>query len=246
MKQPLRHLFAIAGPLIRLCAALSLCHAGIACAQGGATICGPLKNGYGPFDYRRDRDALPIVENSHFTPEVELLITGVSGPIGGDLDYLLRAFPNHHRGLVAMMRLSEREKTQKPRGAKYPVECYFDRAARFAPNDTVVRALFATFLAKAGRPADAMGQLERATQDAADNPFAHYNIGLVYLEMKVYDKALAQAHRAMELGFPRAGLADALKQANAWQEPVAVESADGPVPADSAASPSTTASGVKP
>lgn len=200
------------------------------------SLCGQLQNGYGPFDYRKDRDKLPIVDNSHFTPEVEMLMRGVSGYIGGDLDYALRAFPNHHRALVAMMRLGEREKTSKPRGANYTVECYFDRATRFVPNDTVVRSLYATFLSKAGRRDDALAQLEQAVQHATDNPFAHYNIGLVYLEMKVYDKALVQAHRAIELGFPRTELADGLRQAGAWKDPVEQSADDPPTPMPASAS----------
>lgn len=183
------------------------------------SICGSLNNAYGPYDYRKDRDKLPIVDDHHFNSDVERLVKGASGYLGGDIDYVLRAFPNHHRALVAMMRLGERDKTSKPTGANHTVECYFERAARFAPNDTVVRALFATFLAKAGRREDAMLQLDHATRHAADNPFAHYNIGLVYLEMKEYDKALVQAHRAIELGFPKTELATALKQAGVWRDP---------------------------
>ena len=57
--------------------------------------------------------------------------------------------------------LCERKKTPQPHGAKFTVECYFDRAVRFAPDDTVVRVLYATFLAKAGREAAAVVQLER-------------------------------------------------------------------------------------
>jgi len=209
-------------------------------AQG--SICGPIQNAYGPYDYRKDRDKLPIVDSNHFTTEVETLIQGKTGPIGGDLDYTLRAFPNHHRALLAMMRLGEREKAMQTKGAQYSVECYFERAIRFVRDDTVVRSLYATFLAKAGRRDDALAQLQQATFYAADNPFAHYNIGLVYLELKQYDKALEQAHRAMELDFPRTALADGLKQAGHWREPTPAS----PSPSSSAASAAASAAGAKP
>lgn len=188
-------------------------------AQGQVSICGELANGYGPFDYRTDRDKLPIVENSHFTPTVEALIRGISGHVGGELDYLLRAFPNHHRGLLAMTRLGERYKWQRPPGAQYDVECYFDRALRFRPTDTVSRQLFASYLIKRNRREEALAQLKRATVDAGDNALTHHNIGLLYLQMKEYDQALAQAHRARELGFARADLADGLRAAGRWSEP---------------------------
>ena len=141
-------------------------------AQNAPNVCGDLRNAYGPYDYRNDRDKLPIVESFHFTPEVEALIRGKSGYIGGDLDYTLRAFPNHHRALVSMMNLAEREKNRQPRGARYTVECYFERAVRFAPDDTIVRMLFAIDLNKIGRVQEANQQLEESVKLAGNDPFA--------------------------------------------------------------------------
>lgn len=70
--------------------------------------------GFGPFDYTDPETARPgkygqspplhLVEIAHFTPEVEHLVRGKSGAIYGDLDYTLRAFPNHHRALWSMVR----------------------------------------------------------------------------------------------------------------------------------------------
>ena len=54
---------------------------------------------------------------------------------GGDLDYTLRAFPNHHVALMAMAKLGEKQKTARPAGAKYGVECYFQRAVSFRGDD---------------------------------------------------------------------------------------------------------------
>src|SRR5882672_10328606 len=75
---------------------------GSARAGGLRSGCGALPNAYGPFDYRIEHDKLAIVEAYHFTSQVELLIRGQSGALGADLDYTLRAAPNHHRALVAM------------------------------------------------------------------------------------------------------------------------------------------------
>ena len=77
-------------------------------------ICGSLQNGYGPYDYRSDKDKLRIVEQYHLTPEVVNLVAGSTGEIGDDLDYTLRAFPNHHVALMAMVKLGEKQKTAKP------------------------------------------------------------------------------------------------------------------------------------
>jgi tetratricopeptide (TPR) repeat protein len=173
----------------------------------------------------------------HFTPKVENLIAGQSGTLGADINYTLRAFPNHHRALISATRLAEREKNDQPPGMLWPVECYFERAIRFASDDIVVRSLYAQWLGKRGRRPEAQWQLETALKSAQDSPISHYNIGLVYLELGDYDRALAQAHRALELGWPRQELAQQLKSAGKWREP-----GEGTAPAAAAASEPTTAS----
>ena len=201
-----------------------------AAAQTGAAFCGGFRTeGFGPYDYRNRalREQLSVVEVYHFTPEVETLIRGKSAPLGGDIDYTLDAFPNHHRALVSMARLVERTKNPQPEGAKRTIECYFDRAVRFAPTDTVAKLLYAEFLIKANRRADAAAQLDRVARLAADNAFTHYNLGLLHLEMKDYDKALAEAHQARELGLPKTELMEALKKAGRWRE-AAAQSASAP------------------
>lgn len=217
------------------CLALVALLSQLAVAQVSAEYCGSLSNAYGPYDYRSDHhkqapgDQMPhpakrqLVEGAHFTPRVENLIgaqsSGQIGPPGADLDYTLRAFPNHHRALIAVMRYGERKGTQKPPGLPRVVECYFERAVRFAPNDTTVRMIYASYLAKNKREPEAVAQLEQATNYAGDNPFTHYNIGLSYFDLKLYDQALAQAHKAMALGFERTQLRDLLEQAGQWKEP---------------------------
>lgn len=193
--------------------------AGNVAAQLSSSVCGTLKNGYGPYDYRVDRRQLPIVEEYHFTPEVEALVRGPSGSVGGDLGYTLRAFPNHPRALMAMMRLGEKLKTPQPPGAQYTVECYFERAARFRPDDAIVKMIYATFLQKNSRDRDAIAQLEVAATLAGDNAFTHYNIGLIYFDGKKYDEALVEAQRAYGLGVPMPELREQLKAVGKWIEP---------------------------
>src|SRR5437867_1540176 len=85
--------------------------ASVAClaAEGVASQplgdCGnPFQNAYGPFDYRTATgDQKTIVEAHHFTSEVESLHAGITGSIGAEIDYTLRAFPNHPRALMAMI-----------------------------------------------------------------------------------------------------------------------------------------------
>lgn len=184
--------------------------------------CGPLSTPgqYGPFDYRTDRDKLPIVLGAHFTPEVESLIRGhTSSAPGGDIDYTLRAIPNNHRALIAMMRLGEKEKTPKPNGSRYTVECWFERAIQFRPDDSIVRMIYSTYLNKQGQTKTALDQLQVATTHAKDSGITHYNIGLHYFDLKAYDRALVQAHQAMALDFPGTQLRDQLQSIGKWVEP---------------------------
>jgi tetratricopeptide (TPR) repeat protein len=219
-----------------LAAALAGPGIGAAQAQAARAGCGSLQNAYGPFDYRTQRDKLQVVEEHHFTPQVESLIRGQEGYIGGDIDYTLRAFPNHHRALMAVMRWGEKNKSPQPRDLQYPVECYFERALRFKPDDTTARMLYATYLLRNNREAAAIAELDRTVTLAGDNAFTHYNAGLVYLDAKNYEKALKQAHTAYGLGFPRQDLKVKLTAAGKWREapPAAAGSAASPAGAASA------------
>ena len=209
-------------------------------AQTPDPRCGnPFVNGYGPLDYRVETGPkLKIVEDNHFTARVESLISGLTSSMGGDIDYTLRAFPNHHRALIAMKRLGERTKQAMPRGAQFTVECYFKRALMFRPDDAVARMLYATFLASDGRKEEALLQVEAAAEGAPDAGFTQYNAGLIFFEMSDMDRALRQAHRALRLGFEREELKQLLQSAGKWIEPSATDAVptSGAASVDSAAS----------
>jgi tetratricopeptide (TPR) repeat protein len=196
-------------------------------AAQGLDQCGDLHTHYGPFDYWVDKNKLGIVESYHFTPEVESLRAGKSGFVGGDIDYTLVAFPNHPRALMAMIRLGDKERTDRVRGARYPVVCYLDRAVRFRPDDATVRMIYGTYLAKRKKSAEALEQLTAAEQSAGDDANLHYNLGLVYFDLGQFDNALKHAHAAYRMGFSLPGLKAKLVKAGKWREPepVAAEEA---------------------
>ena len=127
-------------------------------------------------------------------------------------------FPNHHRALAAFSKLSLRDKTLKPRGAKYSVGCFFDRAIRFKPNDVIVRMVYGDYLLKAGKTDEATKQLRIAVDLEPENPTINYNLGLLYLKQKDYEQAKTYAKKAYELKFPLPGLKNQLKQAGKWDE----------------------------
>jgi tetratricopeptide (TPR) repeat protein len=209
-------------------AALGTCLACAAVAHDAAAYneCGDLANAYGPYDYRTSRDKLLIVEGAHFTEDVESLRRGRTGPVGGDIDYTLRASPNHPRALIAMANLGRLMNTEQPPGAHYSVACYFDRAIRFASDDPIVRLVYGTYLYRVGKPHDAIKQLEIARSLDPDNANIHYNLGLIYLDLKDYPKAREHAERAYALGFALPGLRKRLEEAGQWTAQAAIPATD--------------------
>lgn len=203
--------------------------------------CGRLENPLGPFDYRKARfmtakgeyvrPLLLDVEINHFVPEIENLTSRGNAYFGGDLNYLLQIFPNHHRALATMVRLGKKERTESPKGARYVVECYFERALRFVPDDHIVRGLYAAYLMDAGRKTDAEFQLDRAAHAAQGIAIAQHNVGLLYVLNGNYDKALRQASVAHGMGFDITRLKRSLQEKGAWKDNDADQ--DMPKPANS-------------
>ena len=187
----------------------------------GAMYCGELRGGhFGPFDYVNRhglQGELEIVEIGHFTFNVENLISGSTGEIGGDLNYTLQAWPNHHRALVSLARLSIRDKSTRFPGLKYPVECYFDRAIRMNATDAKVRAIYGGYLLQQKRNKEATEQLEITVNLEPDNATALYNLGLLHFKQKNYEKANDYAQRAYALDFPLPGLKNKLLGAGKWK-----------------------------
>ena len=178
--------------------------------------------GYGPYDYTSPVDKvehLPIVEQFHFTSDVENLIHGNTGSVGGDLDYTIRAFPNHHRALDAASRLSIKLKSARPPGLQCSVEGYFERGIRFKPDDAVLRMIYGLHFHRWKRPDQAKQQLEQAARLAPEDRNIAYNLGLIYVDLKEWDKASEYAEKAYGAGFPLPGLKNKLVKAGKWKEP---------------------------
>ena len=193
-----------------------------AVAQVSASACGELRNPrrFGPIDYRSATEfERNLVEGPHFSPNIEALLRGNSGPLGSELDYTLHAFPNHPRALISVMRYGEKMKSPQPSDLPRPIECYFERAVRFRPDDHIARMLFAQFLTRNKRDAEAVYQLALVADKAGDNAFTHYNLGLLYLDLQRYDEALAHAQRAYAQGFGRPDLRERLQSLGKWSEP---------------------------
>jgi len=189
--------------------------------RAAQSYCGELKPAgqFGPYDYTNiihKQKHLPIVEQHHFSPNVKNLIKGESGTIEGDLNYTLRAFPNHYKALQVVVKLKLRDNVLSP-DLGYSVECFFDRAFRFKPKDGIARMIYANYLLKiGGRRADAIEQYQIAVRLEPGSANINYNVGLMYLKDKNYEQAIKYAKKAYQLGFPLPGLRNKLVKTGKW------------------------------
>ncbi|MFG6416569.1 ABC transporter permease [Roseateles sp. DC23W] len=182
--------------------------------------CGSLENAYGPFDYRRERGRLlEIVDRAHFNSDVRNLRRGQSGSLGGDIDYTLRASPNHHLALASIAELGIRSKQRHPQALKRSIDCYFDRAMRFQPDDHLVRMLYASFLQRMNFNADALVIVESIERMPNLVGMSHFNLGMLLMDLGETERALGHAWQALEMGWPRTDLKERLQKGGKWRDP---------------------------
>ena len=182
---------------------------GSTCGAQTVPGCGSLQNAFGPFDYRDPvsrGESLTVVETYHFTPEVESLSRGSSGTVAGDLDYTLRAFPNHHRALAAVARYALAGGALTANRSVPSADCYFKRAVAFRGDDETVRMLYANYLAKRGDNEGARQQYEEALRLAPSAPEVNYNAGLFFVTQGDLERAKQLARVAYDGGYPLPGL----------------------------------------
>ena len=171
----------------------------------------------GPLDYRYiNPKTLKLVEDFHFTRNVEMLRGGQSSTIGGDLRYTLNAIPNHPRALRSTSEYFRLNTMRAMKEMRMGLQCWFDRAIAYRPDDPTVRILYADDLQKKGKANDAREQLRVAEQFAGDSSSVHYNLGLIFLDLKDFDRAVEHARKAYALGAPLPGLKNLLAEAGKW------------------------------
>lgn len=205
---------------LRFAMALTICF-GTEAHAAPMNFCGELTNAYGPFDYRRRAefpDNFHIVETVHFTADIENGIRGNTSTIGGDLDYTLRAIPNHHKALNTLAMLALRDHAVELQGMHYPVECWFNRAVRFTPDDAAVYSTYGSYLFSLGQINRAGEMFKQGLTHDPDNITLNYNLGLVYLKQQNYDMAETYAKKAYAAGYPLPGLKNKLIEAHHWDE----------------------------
>ena len=185
--------------------------------------CGSLVNAFGPFDYRDPlarQQSLQVVETHHFTPDVESLKRGkTSSAAIDDLDYTLRAFPNHHRALNSVARYALQGGKFAKDTSIPSADCYFKRAIAFRPNDEIVRMIYANYLTKHDQQDAARTQYEEALSLAPDSIEVNYNAGLYFVSQGDLPRAKQLAKIAYAGGYPLPGLQRKIAEAESKGRP---------------------------
>lgn len=182
--------------------------------------CGELKNfgDIGPWDYSDPESSASTgadpmgkvkrVENVHFNSDVRSLNRKRYSidQLTAEIHYTLRMLPNHTEALVAVSRLEKMAGGKLPQNTatiytpRLSAYCFFDRAIRFKENDKNVRFAYAIHLHQNGKYKEALEQYLLAEPQWEDNRYFQYNLGLLYADMKNWDKAVDYAQRAYSLG----------------------------------------------
>ncbi|SFF95077.1 tetratricopeptide repeat protein [Neptunomonas qingdaonensis] len=176
---------------------------------------------FGPFDYRyRDRvpEAISMVEGAHFNAKVENLKEGAKHKYNlyGDIDYTLRAFPNHARALYTVIRFRTLDGPYNKKQLLLQPECYLNRAIGFTPNDPTIYSLYGIYLHKLDKYDEALEKYLHAEELAPNDIQTKYNIGLLLCDMKKYNEAKKYAIDVYNKNYPFKGLKNRLISAGFW------------------------------
>ncbi len=170
----------------------------------------PLTNGYGPYDATipENQSKLPIVLTAHFTKSVEQLIKGNTAvDTLPDIDYTLRAIPNYHAALNAVMNYELRGLGKPGEDLRYyTVECYFKRALYLQPKDYKATLLYAIYLHRKKQFKEARSYYEASIKIQPKFADSHYNYGLLLFTLGEYESSLKHAKIAYASGMSVPGL----------------------------------------
>ncbi|GGD75342.1 tetratricopeptide repeat protein [Lacimicrobium alkaliphilum] len=167
----------------------------------------------------RGKSLLYFVEHYHFTPEVRSLQKGTTTALPGDILFVLNSIPNHPGGLDAYSRYEKRYNNsptlQNSRNYKKPqfkADCFFERADRVFPGRAETLMVWGIHEFRNNRLDRARSLLQRTIELKPEYIEAHYNLGLVLVDLKLPDIARKHANIAYEAGYPLPGLLNKLDE----------------------------------
>jgi tetratricopeptide (TPR) repeat protein len=205
---------------------------------------------FGPYDYYKPpAGALQLVERAHMGAVIASdRHQGNWCAYYGNLDYTLRAIPNHPKALVLMAEYLDvrapcsNNNALSSSSGKSPLELaaaieagswhertadyYFQKGIGYKPKDapksTVdyaeTRVLYGKYLYSHGRPEDAMNQFKEAIKREPRSAEAHYYLGLILFEKNDTEAAKQHIQTGYKIGQPPAELKQKLISIGQWRE----------------------------
>lgn len=206
-----------------------------------ASLCEPVTYGggqYGPIDFYdnnshmekqgltgglKGETSVTIVTKYHFNSNVKYLKRGQTAVhIANDLDYTLRALPNHPEALDTVSRFEvNRNKSasfkQKQKAMPYSADCYFQRAIQvFGHKQPQTYMIWGLHKYRNKKYQEAIELYTKARASGFQNAELEYYLGLAYFKTDNIKKAKLHSDIAYEMGYLLPGLKMLLenKQAN--------------------------------
>ena len=201
-------------------------------AIAGEEECGTLTTHFGPWDFYDQKNhrstgaeaqgKIKIVTGRHLTKNMLRLKRGSTAvDIKQDLDYTLRAIPNHPKALDLASRfayqrsISESFKNRQKK-LTLTAECYFDRAFRLKRDRAEVWVIYGIHNHRFKNYKKAISNYITANELGLNSPEINYYMGLSYFAVADYENAKKQATIAYDGGFPLQGLKNKLKSVDQW------------------------------
>jgi len=151
------------------------------------------------------------VERYHYEPALKYLRSRNYRYAQNDLEFILKYFPNHPQALAKISEIGLAVK--RPDLA----EEHFRNAIERYPQRDETHVIYGTFLHKLGHIDAAIAEYRKALEINASSVYAHYNLGLAYVDRKDYSEANVHAQKAYQLGAGFPALRRKLQAAGAWR-----------------------------
>jgi tetratricopeptide (TPR) repeat protein len=139
----------------------------------------------------------------------------------GHVEFTLRYYPNHPKGLLMLSDVCTKWKSPQ-----CDADGWFEKAIDLNPNIAQTHALRGLHLQRTGRHKEAVEAYNKAIQLDPNSMYAHYNLALLYFEMGQFPLSNEHAQKSYALGAPYPGLREKLQKAGKWQELPATAASD--------------------
>ena len=188
--------------------------AGLALLLGSDLARGQVGNRdyYNPGTDGNDTALFANVHSYHLQPAFDALARGNLKGAHDHFEFILNAYPNSPQALNGMSELC----TTKWKSPACDADAWFEKAAARNPSASMTWVIYGLHLQRKGQLREAIEKFEHALELRPNDINAHYNLGLLYFDLKDYEKANRHAQMSYALGAPLPGLRDKLMRAKAW------------------------------